>query len=260
MVAKSYFLAVEAGLQQAPRGRDGGGLRAARHARRRAPESRPRRRVRRGAEPRQHRDVPRHGAAAHARARTSAARARSAARALSGGERRHRAGACEGARPRSGRAAVGAARAPAGRRSRPIGAWPPPSIDSRKRRPRVCPRFRSRRRSTAFRATCSCSRSARIRSGARAPRLLAADIQRPRAQVAGADPHGRAAPSDRGLRPHRRARVRRGRERALRRALRRPARRGAGAREPPRIRKRSISRELVTTSAPATCERSSSSK
>ena len=78
-------------------------------------------------------------------------------------------------------------------------------------------------------------------------------------EEAGADPHRRAETSDRGLRPNRCARVRRGRERALCRARRRPARRGAGACD----RRESGSARLArvaTTSAPATCARSSSSR
>ncbi len=102
---------------------------------------RQRRRVRCGTQPRQYRDVSRHGAAAHARARAGAARARGAARTLSRGGRRHRAGACEGAGPDSGRATVRAARAPAGRDRGRSARGRRLLSDSRKRRPRACRRI-----------------------------------------------------------------------------------------------------------------------
>ena len=86
-----------------------------------------------------------------------------------------------------------------------------------------------------------------------------AAVHRRRAQDAGPDPHGRAAPGDRGLRPDRRPRVRRGRERARRRVRGRPARAGAhpsGCRESAGAR---AGADSLTTSAPAICGASGSS-
>ena len=60
--------------------------------------------------------------------------------------------------------------------------------------------------------------SRKSRSGARARACCVPLFTGWRAEVAGADPHRRAAPGDSGLRAHRRARVRRGRERASRRS------------------------------------------
>ena len=72
-------------------------------------------------------------------------------------------------------------------------------------------------------------------------------------EIAGRDTYRRAAAGDRGVRPGRRARVRRSRECARRRDRGRPARGSADPRGGRRIRKPSRSRKFATTSAPATC-------
>ena len=181
------------------------------------------------------------------------ASARSATGPLPVGERRRSARACEAAGAGTGGVAVRAARAPAGRgRGEPA------------RRGSVLRRLGSEGGAPAddftdgfgqrhSRASSSCCRIARTRYGARARSCLLPIFTGGALKTAGADSHRRAAPGDRGLRAHRRTRIRRGRERTLGGVRRGTTRGNPRVRRRRRTREPWTSRRSATKSGPATC-------
>ncbi len=186
-------------------------------------------------------------------ARAGAARARGAGRPISGGGCRGRNATREAAGARARRPAFRTARAAAGRRGRRHGASPRRSMASRKPRRPGCPRISLTASVNDISSELFVLRNSDNPVWSVGAQPAAADFQRRRAADAGPHPHGRAEAGHCRVRPHRRARVRGGRGRAVGRVRRGPARGRARAARSPRTRRRLISRSSASRSAPATC-------